>query len=134
MLIRLSCSCQLLYANLLPSCRRRDADNERCLPTSKYPCSAVRCGGSWPSGRHTWSLSTFRACLRYSHVDRIRPLLDFQPTYLYRRMDRLSNTIWCWTRVSLAPLNRRSVICRAAADLIVPVSASKCQSSQSKTP
>ena len=34
MLTRVSDSWELLLANLLPSCRRRDADNERCLHAS----------------------------------------------------------------------------------------------------
>jgi hypothetical protein len=102
-------SCQLLSADLLPSCQGRNPDNERRLPASKHPRPAFRRGVRWSSCWRTRSLSTFRPCLRSAHIDWLWPLLNFQPQYFYWRMDRLPNTVWRWTRVSLANLNGHSV-------------------------
>lgn len=43
-------SCKLLLANLLPSCRWRHSNNERCLPTTEHSWPALRRRNSWSSG------------------------------------------------------------------------------------
>jgi hypothetical protein len=106
-LTRVSYSCKLLPANLLPSCRWRDAYNEWRLHASQHPCPAfLRCFRRSPCW-HSWKICPLRLCLRHSRINRLRHVFNLQPSYLHWRMDRFPNSDRSRTRVSTKNLSKR---------------------------
>lgn len=101
-------SCKLLPAHLLPSRRRRDADNERRVHASQHPRPAFRRCVCRSSRWHSRKIHTLCLRLCHSHIDWLRPLLDFQHSYHHWRMDWLSDPVRCRTRVSEKPFRRVS--------------------------